>query len=476
VKFIKKCKKYIIRRCKENITRFRSLTYSISPIRNIDNNKLNYEELTEKRKKPTKKLIDLSSIQRVNFEAKEGKYFFVGDNTDTANFGCRGTSQALLEVLTSKGFVITDRIKRNELLNLFHLSYPWCGGIEEIYKYISAVKYYDSITYNTILNRIQNSDILILNGEGSFIFQSPPRKDMLNMLVLLYACIETRIPFFVLNAMFSFYAQGSSYEQPRNEKLFKQCISILDHSAIICARDMVSFDLIRKNCDNVNIHYCPDALFSWYDYYTIESEKLDMLLRNYQNCSVFNGISENNISFNKKYILMAGNSYVSSHTEEAEEYFLLLASQLKELARKKDFQLYFIECCGGDRILRKISKKLGIYLIPVETNIRLAGYILGKAECFISGRYHPSILASLGGTPCVFMGSNSHKTLSLQEVLGVPKDEQVVYNAIPDSNDIELIIKDTERKLRKSRDELKKTCEVNCQVVKNFPLYVRGNK
>jgi hypothetical protein len=39
-------------------------------------------------------------------------------------------------------------------------------------------------------------------------------------------------------------------------------------------------------------------------------------------------------------------------------------------------------------------------------------------------KYHPSILASLGGTPYIFLGSHAHKMFSLQEVLeyDIPKE------------------------------------------------------
>ena len=47
----------------------------------------------------------------------------------------------------------------------------------------------------------------------------------------------------------------------------------------------------------------------------------------------------------------------------------------------------------------------------------MCGAILANAMLFVSGRYHPSILASLGGTPCIFLGSSAHKMHSLQKLL-----------------------------------------------------------
>ncbi len=47
-------------------------------------------------------------------------------------------------------------------------------------------------------------------------------------------------------------------------------------------------------------------------------------------------------------------------------------------------------------------------------------------------------MASLGGTPCIFMGSNSHKTLSIQDVLDY--DEVIEFGANPTDLEIDKII------------------------------------
>jgi polysaccharide pyruvyl transferase WcaK-like protein/organic radical activating enzyme len=454
VRIIKKIIKYTLRKFGYDIVRIQP---SVSRLESI-----NYQDISTLIQKVN------PDVKNINMNGKK-KVLFVSDNTDTANFGCRGTSQALMDIIISKGYIINDKIRRKELLSLFSAT----AVCNDFFQYISAVKQFDKTAYNTVLERINGSDILILNGEGSFIFQSPLRLDMLNALVLFCACIESGKPFFLLNAMFTYYAQGSPHEQPHNEELLKQCLSILEHSALVSARDMVSYDLIQRSGSNINLIYCPDALFSWFDFYATESNKLENLLINYQYCCTFDGITENIIDFNKKYILMSGNSLAAHFPEKAESSFLLLASRLREMSQLYGLQFYLIECCGGDRILRQVSKKLKIPFIPAETNLRLAGYILGKAECFISGRYHPSILASLGGTPCVFMGSNSHKTHSLQSVLGIPRDEQITFNALPDSDETELIVREAEKCLKKSRNEIKKISEKNSHFVNSAP-FLRG--
>ena len=60
-------------------------------------------------------------------------------------------------------------------------------------------------------------------------------------------------------------------------------------------------------------------------------------------------------------------------------------------------------------------------------------------------------MSSLGGTPCVFMGSNSHKTKSLQELLQYDDIEE--FNLAPNEEECERIIDKAKRAM--SQPELR---------------------
>jgi polysaccharide pyruvyl transferase WcaK-like protein len=101
--------------------------------------------------------------------------------------------------------------------------------------------------------------------------------------------------------------------------------------------------------------------------------------------------------------------------------------------------VYLIEADGPDSFLEQIAIEEGVGIVPVYTPIVASASILANARLLISGRYHPSILASLGGTPCVFLGATSHKTQSLQRVLGY--DEQTEFGIFPSDEEIERIVR-----------------------------------
>lgn len=65
-------------------------------------------------------------------------------------------------------------------------------------------------------------------------------------------------------------------------------------------------------------------------------------------------------------------------------------------------------------------------------------------------------MASLGGTPCVFMSSNSHKTKSLQELLEY--DFVHEYYVLPSDEEIDEMAKRT-RMLIEQGDNLRKTIQ-----------------
>ena len=100
--------------------------------------------------------------------------------------------------------------------------------------------------------------------------------------------------------------------------------------------------------------------------------------------------------------------------------------------------MYLVEVCEGDYFLREVGKRTKTDIISIDTPILAAGKILADASLYISGRYHPAILASMGGTPCVFMSSNSHKTKSLQELLEY--DIVHEYYVLPSDKEIEQMI------------------------------------
>jgi polysaccharide pyruvyl transferase WcaK-like protein len=119
-------------------------------------------------------------------------------------------------------------------------------------------------------------------------------------------------------------------------------------------------------------------------------------------------------------------------------------------------QVYLQPTCVGDSFLDDVAKETDTPILPLNMAILTGAIVLANAELMISGRFHPSILASLGGTPCIFLGSNSHKTKSLQAMLDYEKPKE--YSAIPNQHDIESILLDAKYILANKKKIREKIC------------------
>ena len=383
-----------------------------------------------------------------------GSILLAGYNTDDMNVGCRATSEALINNL-SEQVKVKDVFYRYELLDLF----------EDIHSNMSinqfiGYSYYIQIEEITnIKNRISEVDAVVINGEGSFIFSKKIRKDMYVFCLLMFICIEVKKPFYLVNAMIS-----PGNDNVMNVEQLEQAVEILKYAQKICLRDKYSVEIVKDYLNN--IQFIPDALFGKYSYYE--------MLRERPNFSI-NLIKDKLGLLNNRYIVMSGNSEAAYHQIKAiVSYRTLLQELTKAFNEKNGYQIVIMECCPGDRMLINLAKELNIPIVPVEMSVNIIGLILQNAQCFISGRYHPSILASLGGTPCVYMGSNSHKTVSLQDTLGIELTE---YPALPDEMDCKEIIKKVQLLIEQNnRETLKFKAKKNSEMALKLSKILFGEE
>lgn len=397
------------------------------------------------------------------------KIVYVGDNRNRDNFGCRATSTALSQIISAENEIVgriyghytngdiedvffNKRLKEKDYLRfakgkhwgftrkfmilLFQLigissrnkmptydfvSYDWDRAIENLKKCLPAnpvIKECDLDQYVY--------DALVVNGEGSFIFSKTPWREALVETMLMYWALKQGKKVFYMNGMFS---AGSG--EDLNMETISNVKPVLEQIQYLGTREKWSYDFAKKYFPKANIHMYPDALFSWYelinDEFVVENGKYFM---------GYSGAFDETYTdydFTKPYICVSGSSSRKMGvdvTKTIESYCNLVNSLKSEL----NLDVYIVEACSGDAFLRNVAEKTGVKFIPVDTPIVAVGKILAGAKIYVTGRYHPAILASLGGTPCIFMGSNSHKNASLQEVLDYQKITN--FNEIPSEDEI----------------------------------------
>ena len=70
-------------------------------------------------------------------------------------------------------------------------------------------------------------------------------------------------------------------------------------------------------------------------------------------------------------------------------------------------------------VFRPIAKELDLPLVGLTIPVQQAVDILGNAEVYIGGRWHPSIFALRGGTPIIPMSSKTFKMQALVNMSGL---------------------------------------------------------
>jgi polysaccharide pyruvyl transferase WcaK-like protein len=75
-----------------------------------------------------------------------------------------------------------------------------------------------------------------------------------------------------------------------------------------------------------------------------------------------------------------------------------------------------------EMILRPVAKRLGLPLIGLHTPIQQSVDVVGNAQAYIGGRWHPSIFALRGGVPLIPIASKTFKIDALVEMAGLESD------------------------------------------------------
>lgn len=238
-----------------------------------------------------------------------------------------------------------------------------------------------------------------------------------------------------------FYMNGMFSEKP-GEELNRETIShyrrLFESIDFVGVREYRSLAFAEKFFPDARIKLYPDALFTWHkhinDGHKITNGKY------YVGFSQATDASFGEYDFSVPYVCISGSSLYKGARNENDviEHYVKLINAIK---KEIECNIYIVEACDGDECLREVGQQCNVFVLPKDTPILAAGKILANARAYITGRYHPAILASLGGTPCVFLSCNSHKNLSLQELLDYEKPHE--YNVLSSDKEIKAILNET---------------------------------
>lgn len=380
---------------------------------------------------------------------------FVDDNRDALNWGCRSTSIALGQILLPAGITGSipyetahQRHPVGSFTRLFlrnrYTAFVWrrvldSRAMRTAYQIVGDSADFVTVTPSVSVSRFLRAanrdhqlgelrrrfceaDTVVINGEGSLIFRNPPRRDLSFQLFTVELAHYLQKPVYYVNAMASYCPISGT-----NPTVESAVVNTLGKCKAVATRDPISSDILRS-LGLRNTTWYPDALFSWSLRYkrffqNATLEKFPELFDTWPESDRFlTGWSD----WPDSYICISGASRPPGvDPKKWPPFFEELIHRIKDELK---VQVVLVDP-AGDGYLEDVATKTKSLFIRPQINILIGAYILANAKAYLSGRYHPSILASMGGTPCVFLESNSHKTYSLQSVLGYEHPEVFAFNA-----------------------------------------------
>lgn len=411
------------------------------------------------------------------------KVCFVGDNRIRPNFGCRATSLALHDILAQyhditsciygdqtevyrphlyKGVMPISKVKAYAH-RLYNKIVPHRDETDFISNdvalslnaFMSIYRKYNPL--QELYDKVNQADALMLNGEGTFIFRQDPRYDLNFYLFILALAQSFGKRTYVLNAMFT---DGTASD--RNDKSINQAKQVLHNCEIVTARDILSYDYYKTFIGD-NVIYVPDALFSWTKY----SKYIPMAITYPYAGIVFpdTDYQWQHFDYSLPYVAVsaASREIYADDSTYINQYVKLVD------ALKTRYNVVIVQTCAGEEFLKVVAQLTNTKIISNQTNILFGMSVLANAQCYVSGRWHPSILASLGGTPCVMLGSNSHKSAAIYKELKYKEAESIVYPNPPSDDDILAILRNVDYSINNiSRDRIRQAARANSDMLQYY--------
>jgi hypothetical protein len=426
--------------------------------------------------------------------------FLVGDNRCNVNWG-RGASIALSQLLSDSfeisGRVIGDsfvlattdagyvgtlmppeyyRFFRYFQLRRQRWPFSWYVRLEEFFGAHDFICEDPAVSIDSLLahkhrhpalariyDQAVEADLLVVDGDGDIIFATPPRRTTLFLLAMIELGIRLKKPVFLMNSMISDCPlTGRNFTTlAAARRLFAQCTAVT-------LRDPESLEYVQKEIPRSDCSFIPDSLFAWFPLYTNRTSyppiNGDFLLPHPEKDEYWG-----KLDFSQPYICIGGGALAASDPDRSVSCYSRLVDEIKMLG----YRVYLTENDFPDSFLRRVAKEKDVGIVPADAPILMCGAVLAHARLFISGRYHPSIFASLGGTPCIFLGSHAHKMSSLSLVLEY--EAHLEFNAFPEESDIAEIVSTARKYLDQGeglRSRIRQVARRRCDEVTCLPGFL----
>jgi hypothetical protein len=317
-----------------------------------------------------------------------------------------------------------------------------------------------------LYDTVRHHDTIVVDGDGDLIFKAEPRRNLLADLAVIALADYLDKEIYYVNSICS-----DCPVTGRNQPLADRCLEALKTCDGVAFRDPRSLQHACEIDPELDAEWIPDSMFYWHDDLAGSQSQLpssgDFIIPYTREADMDYG----QLDFSSPYICVTGGSRAAFTPEKAVDGYCGLVEHLREL----NLPVYLVPTCAGDQFLHDVAQETGTPIVPVEVPLLMGGAILANARLFVTGRYHPSIMAASGGTPCVFLGADSHKTLSLQRLLGY--DDPRMFSAVPDASEWDDIVewgRDLLEQGQSRRDALQQAARQCAEEATRLSAFVNG--
>lgn len=302
---------------------------------------------------------------------------------------------------------IFPKIKEKLVSNFFKKSYSFLIPQSWEDFDVSAKALIESNRFQYLRNIIEETDIAVIHGDGCMVGNGifPRTQLFLSFLIKIYF----KKPIFIIN-------HTADFDHPNLLKIAQQVYPLYDD---VTFRDPISESKCKTFC---NGRFVPDTAFL-FEPALLENWKV-IAAR-----STYFDVWPDEARFNptKPYICLGGSSifsYDSFPSKIIEDYSSLIA----HIQSVYSGQLVLTVSDLVDQpVFRAIANKFELPLVGLTTPVQQAVDIIGNAQAYLGGRWHPSIFALRGGTPIIPLSSKTFKMQALIDMAGLPS---IIFDAL----------------------------------------------
>lgn len=258
----------------------------------------------------------------------------------------------------------------------------------------------DEVVYGGLHDAIQTADTVVIHGDGCMVGNGIlPRSEL-----FLSYLIKTRFgkPVILIN-------HTTDFSDPELNRMAEAVYPRLDD---VTYRDQISADLCR---DRWTGRYAADSAFFF------EPAERDIWARLAARPTYFD-VWPDQAPFDPlgPYVCVGGSSIYSfdGAPTKAIEGFAALVTHLRLIYSG---QVVLTASDVKDEVIfRPVARALGLPLIALTTPVQQAVDIIGNADAYVGGRWHPGIFALRGGAPVIPLSSKTFKMQALIAMAGLP--------------------------------------------------------